>query len=491
MLDLLTSFVAELRAAGLPVSLTESLDAAQALKCLALDDRETLKAALGATLVKSEAHWRAFDTAFEIYFSSGRSGGIAGNLEEELSALSELIDGDSADVSQGSDMEADDGSGQRFGTGGVREGLGPQEIRELLMAALLRGNDAQVRAITRHAVTRFAGMESGRPVGGTYYLYRTLRYLDFDCLFDRLLSAMRAQAPDDTWTPLEELLGRDELRIRMERLRSAVEEEIRRRLVVDRGAKELARSVRKTLPEDMDFMHVSADEMVQLRRAVAPLARKLAVRLARKRRHGHRGSLDFRATVRQSLSTGGVPIDPRFRYPKPSKPELVIIADISGSVAAFARFTLHLVHALSAEFSKVRSFVFVDGIDEVTAYFDGVVDVAEAIHRINAEASVVWMDGHSDYGHALTMFWERWGTELTPRTSVMLLGDARNNYHSSGAWVLKEIAGRARRVSWLNPEPKGYWGSGDSIIGEYAAFCDEVIECRNLRQLERFVSEMA
>ena len=121
-------------------------------------------------------------------------------------------------------------------------------------------------------------------------------------------------------------------------------------------------------------MHATRDELVALRKSLQPLSRKLAVRLARKRRHGRKGALDFRSTVRHSLSTGGVPVDPKFRYPRPSKPEIVIIADISGSVASFARFTLHLVHALSAQFSKVRSFVFIDGIDEVSGFFDGVED---------------------------------------------------------------------------------------------------------------------
>jgi hypothetical protein len=195
--------------------------------------------------------------------------------------------------------------------------------------------------------------------------------------------------------------------------------------------------------------------------------------------------------MRRSLSTGGVPVDPRFRYPRPAKPELVVIADISGSVAAFARFTLHLVHAISTQFSKVRSFVFIDGIDEVTSFFEGVEDVGEAIARVNTEADVVWVDGHSDYGHAFEVFMERWGDEVGPKASVLLLGDARNNYHASQAWVVGEIGHRARHVYWLNPEPKAYWGSGDSIIEEYGSYCDAVVECRTLRQLERFVAELA
>ncbi len=482
MLDVLTGFVGELRAAGLPVSVTESIDAAEAVHHIPLEDRDALKYALAATLVKSSTHWKAFETAFEVYFSMR---GPQYDIDDELSATGDLeSDSENEDRGQGQ------GQGQGQGGGGG-EGLSAEELAEMLFRALLSANDAQVAALARQAVGRFAGMEPGRPVGGTYYLYRTLRNLDLDRVLERLMETARAAAPDGHLTPLEERLARDEFKSRLDRLRRELEDEIRRRLVADRGVEALARSLRKPLPEEVDFMHATRDELASLRRAIHPLARKLAVRLARKRRHGRKGPLDFRATMRQSLSTGGVPVDPKFRYPRPAKPEIIVIADISGSVASFARFTLHLVHAISSQFSKVRSFVFIDGIDEVTRFFENVDDVADAVHRINTEADVVWVDGHSDYGHALSVFWERWGEEISPRASVLLLGDARNNYHASQAWVVQEIRHRARHVYWLNPEPRAYWGTGDSILGEYAVHCDDVFECRNLRQLEYFVTELA
>jgi len=480
VLDVLTGFVGELRAAGLPVSLTESIDAAEAVHHIPLEDREALKYALAATLVKSSAHWKAFETAFEVYFSM-------------RGPQYEIGDDETPDADHDSDAEGGDrGRGEGRGQGGGGgEGLSSEELAEMLFRALLSANDAQVAALARQAVSRFAGMEPGRPVGGTYYLYRTLRNLDLDRVLERLMQSARAAAPEGQLTPLEERLARDEFKFRLDRLRRELEDEIRRRLVADRGTEALARSLRKPLPEEIDFMHATRDELASLRRAIHPLTRKLAVRLARKRRHGRKGPLDFRSTMRHSLSTGGVPVDPKFRYPRPAKPEIIVIADISGSVASFARFTLHLVHAISSQFSKVRSFVFIDGIDEVTRFFENVDDVAEAVHRINTEADVVWVDGHSDYGHALSVFWERWGEEITPRTSVLLLGDARNNYHASQAWVIQEIRHRARHVYWLNPEPRAYWGTGDSILGEYAVHCDDVFECRNLRQLEHFVTELA
>jgi len=498
MLDLLTGFVTELRAAGIPVSLTEHLDAAEALRHVPMEDREAIKYTLGASLVKSSSHWRAYETAFEIYFSLR---GPDYRIDPDGADPNQLSDGDESGRLSGQGEGR--GRGRGGGSGGG-EGMTAEELADLLYKALLGANDAMMAAVARQAVTRFAGMEAGRPVGGTYYLYRTLRNLDLDGMLERLVSQARAStsalnddapgepgAPEVTLTALEERLLRDEFQARIDQLRQEIENEIRRRLVADRGSEALARSLRKPLPEDIDVMHATREELVALRKSLRPLSRKLAVRLARKRRHGRKGPLDFRSTVRHSLSTGGVPVEPKFKYPRPSKPEIIVIADISGSVASFARFTLHLVHAISSQFSQVRSFVFIDGIDEVSRFFDGVDDPAEAVHRINTEADVIWVDGHSDYGHALTVFWERWGEEVTPRSSVLLLGDARNNYHASQAWAVKELQARARHVYWLNPEPRAYWNSGDSIVGEYAVHCDDVVECRTLRQLEQFVEQLA
>jgi hypothetical protein len=486
VLDLLSGFVTELRRSGLPVSLTEHLDAAEAVKHIPLEDREGLKYALAATLVKSSSHWRAFETAFEVFFAV-RTGGQAGGEDE----LDDAGQGDTEGEGAQGDQSRLPGQGRSWKGGGGGEGMTPEEMAELLFKSLLSADAGLMNVVARNAVDRYAGMEPGRPVGGTYYLYRTLRNLDLDAVLERLMAQAQAGAAGGALTELEERLAQDEYKARIDKFRRAVETEIRRRLVEDRGAEALARSVRKPLPEDIDVMHATREELAMLHRVLQPLSRKLAVRLARKRRHGRKGPLDFRATMRRSLSTGGVPVDPRFRHPRPAKPEIFVIADISGSVASFARFTLHLVYAISSQFSKVRSFVFVDGIDEVTRFFEGVVDPAEAVARINTEADVIWVDGHSDYGHALTEFHSRWGDQVTSRSSVMILGDARNNYHASQSWVLEDLQARARHVFWLNPEPRDYWGSGDSIVGEYAAHCDEVVECRTLRQLEHFVGNLA
>ena len=474
LLELLNGFIVELRSAGLPVSLTENLDAVEAVKHIPIEDRETFKYALAGTLVKNHSHWKAFETVFEVYFS------LRGQEYE-------LVDGEweSDDTATGEENQQE---GQVPGQGGSQEGLTQEQLAEMLFQALAKQDRNLMRTVARQSVQRFAGMEPGRPVGGTYYLYRTLRNLNLEEVLDRLLTSGADSDSESDF--LEERLRKDEYEHRIEELKKEIEAEIRRRLVADRGVEAMAKTLRKPLPEDVDFMHASREEMVALRRAIWPLTRKLAVRLARKRRHGRKGPLDFRRTVRHSLSYGGVPAEPKFKYPKPSKPEIMVIADISGSVAAFARFTLHLVYALNNQFSKVRSFVFIDGLDEVTDFFENVDDITEAIHRVNTEADVIWVDGHSDYGHAFEIFEEKFAKDIGPKTTVIILGDARNNYHASQSWVIKDIEDKARKVFWLNPEPRSYWDTGDSIVGEYSDFCNGTFEVRNLKQLEAFVENL-
>jgi uncharacterized protein with von Willebrand factor type A (vWA) domain len=455
LLEVFAEFVDELRAGGVPVSTTEILDAMEALRHLPLEDRQALKRGLAAALVKQEGHWHTFDSLFELYFSLRARGPL------DIAGDEAMLLGPGAD-----------------------EGLTPAELAELAYQALLEGDPEMMAALARAAVGRFAGMEPGRPVGGSYYVFKTLRQLQADALLDRLLRS--AQETGD----LDGLTLADEYRRRLQRLRDAIETEVHTRLVTDRGAQQVARALRRPLPEDIDFMHLGKDELAALQRTVQPLARKLAVHLARKRRLRNDGRLDFRATMRRSLSNGGVPADPQFKARQRSKPELWVLADISGSVAAFARFTLQLVYALSSQFSRTRAWAFIDGVDEITDLLKGTDDMAQAVHSINTQADVIWAEGHSDYGHALSDFAERWARELTSRTTVIVLGDARNNYHAVQPWALAEVARRSRHVWWLNPEPRAYWDTGDSVLAQYGAHCAGVFECRNLRQLRQFVEQL-
>ncbi|HEY5010626.1 MAG TPA: VWA domain-containing protein, partial [Acidimicrobiales bacterium] len=468
-------FIGELRTAGIPVSMSEHVDTAHAVEVIDLGNRSLVKTVLAATLVKDSDHLPVFNTAFEVFFATRTWENAADLLEDQAG---DELERDGAPGASGS------GRGRGRGTGAGS--LSDAELAELLFRALLIGDAGALREGASEAVSRYAGVEPGRPVGGTYYLFRTLRSLELDALEERLM-AERVRTPLDD---LAQRLAHDEVRARIDQLKGEVEREIRERLVADRGSRALAKSVRKPLPEDLDVVHANRDEMAQLQRALRPLSRKLAVRLARKRRRRRRGPVDLRSTVRRSLSTGGVPIDLRFKPPRPAKPEIFVIADVSGSVASFARFTLHLVHAIGSQFSKVRSFVFVDGLDEVTRLFHGVEDPADAVARINSEADVIAFDGHSDYGRALKTFHDLYAQDLTKRSTVLILGDARNNFHQANAELLADLRHRAKAVYWLNPEPASYWNSGDSIVSQYAPYCNRVVECRTLRQLEAFVGEL-
>jgi uncharacterized protein with von Willebrand factor type A (vWA) domain len=243
VLDVLAGFVRELRAAGLPVSLTENLDALEAVRHVPLDDREAFKWALGATLVKSHDHWEPFEAVFDLYFSL-RPPGPDGN---EAAAWSWEDDGAS---------------------GGARAGDAPtpDELVELLYQALRDADEAAAKALVRQAVARFSGMEAGRPVGGSYYRYRTLRNMDLDGILERLLRTAQHEA-DGPLTALEERLARDEYAARLDGLRREVDLEVRRRLVAERGSAAMAKTLRRPLPEQVDFMHATGDELAEIGRA--------------------------------------------------------------------------------------------------------------------------------------------------------------------------------------------------------------------------------
>jgi hypothetical protein len=460
--------IAELRKVGVPISVSENIDAVSALRVVSLGDREEVKTTLGSVLVKDKEHQSAYDAIFDIYFSDGRP-------------LEDLLGEEPG--SRGS-RQTESGSGA-----GALDALDDAALRELLVKSLGDGESALTRLIAQVMVNRHAGIQPGRAVAGTYYLFRTMRAVDPDRVLARL--AERHTAGGGTPDALGRRLLIEEGERRVARFRAEVEAEIRRRLVADRGADAVAKTLRKPLPEDVDFLTASSQQVTDMRDIIGPMTRKLAARLAEKRLHRRRGALDFRRTVRASMSTGGVPLTPLFKKPRPSKPELIVLADISGSVSTFAAFTLQLTYALRSEFSKVRSFVFVDGVDEVTDILSDSDNILEATKRINAEARGVWLDGRSDYGNVLETFWEHHGKQVRSRTSVLLLGDARTNYHSSGAVVVKRIAQVAGYLYWLNPEPAAAWDSGDSVMREYAPFCDGVFECRNVRQLRRFIEQLA
>ena len=459
MISILTGFVSELRQVGIPVSMVEAIDAAAAIEHVPLVDRSALRHALAACLVKNAHHLDAFDAAFDVFFA-------------QAPPVTEEVD----------DLEAPD-EGVAGGTGGGD--VDSEQIMAGLVGALGDPDYAALQALARQVVGSLAGIQPGRPVGGRYYLYRVLSRLGADGLPARLM----AIHPDAEG--LERTLLTDEYRRRIERFEAMVEDEIRRRLVADRGREAVAKTTRRPLLEDVDLAHAPRAEIARMERAVQPLARKLAARLAQRRRHLRKGRLDIRRTVRRSLSTGGLLADPQFKAPRIAKPDIVLLCDISGSVATFAHFTMQLMYAMSAQFSRVRAFAFIDGVDEVTGYFAPGVDFHESIGRISREARVVDFDGHSDYGNVFDRFSERYAEAITPRTTVIVTGDGRNNYRPAQGDLLADIARSARAVYWLNPEPARFWDTGDSVMREYAPSCDGVFEVRTLRHLEAFVEELA
>jgi uncharacterized protein len=465
VLELLTAFVGELRAAGLPVSTGEAIDAAAALCHTDLGDREAVRGTLAATLVKSARYLEAFDTAFEVYFGLRPAAVGSAAAAEQAAADAEMM------------------AATLGGAGGGESEAA--RLGEALLAALLAGEPGALAALARQAVRLLAGMEPGRPLGAAYYLYRVLRGLDAENLRQRLRQSVKA-GPD----PLQRRLAGEDLERRLEAFRKLVEAEIRRLLVADRGPAAVARALRRPLVEDADLNLATAADLAEIERALHPLARRLAVRLSRRRRGGT-GRLDVRRTMRAALSTGGVPADPRFRRPHRSKPDIVLLCDVSGSVATFARFTLQIVYALASQFTRVQSFAFVDALDEVTGLFGPGADFASGVRRMGDEARVVFFDGHSDYGRAFGQFVADHLGRLGPRTTVIVTGDARTNYRDPNVAALDRIARSSRALFWLNPERRASWDSGDSVFALYRPVCDGVYEVRTLRQLASFVEQVA
>ncbi len=463
LLDRALGLVHALRGAGVPVSVAESLDAASAMATVDLGDREELRAALAATVLKRPAHRATFDALFDLWFPP-----LVGDPGERDGLVGAAEPGGDQVVPPSADP------------GGLRDVL-----RARLLDALLDGDDAAIARLAREAVAGFGRAET-RPGRQSFFGYRVLRAVSPDTLVAALIEGLLSRGGTER-TAFTEEVARVAARERVRAFEQAVEAEIRRRLAEERGVEQVTGTAVRPLVEQVDFLRASREDLRLMRRQVYPLARRLATRLAARRRSGRSGRLDVRRTVRASLGTGGVPITTHHRPRHPHKPELVVLCDLSGSVASFAHFTLLLTWALKEQFTRVRAFGFIDTTDEVTRFLDRTDDLPEALARMAREAELVWFDGHSDYGHAFEVFAERYADAITPRTSLLVLGDGRTNYRSPALPVLRRLAAEARHAYWLNPEPRGQWGSGDSAALTYAEVV-EMVECRTVAQLEHFVT---
>lgn len=437
----LTGLVAALRGHGVRIGTGETVDAARAVAELGLADRELLREGLAATLLRTQAQRPVFDPVFDLYFPRGVGGPEASTTDRD-------------------------------------------DLRERLAAALTANDTELLGRLAAEAVDGFGGYGSS-PGSDGWSSYQTLDRIRPQTLLARVRQGMRPGAQG-----FADRLLDDEIRRRIEVFRGQVAAEARRRVAERRGRDEIARRAVAPTADRVDFLYAGKDRVAELRRTVRPLARKLATRLAARRRRATRGTIDLRRTVRGSLSTGGVPMRPVLRRRRPARPELVLLCDVSGSVAGFSDFTMLLVQALHDQFSKVRVFAFVNRIDEVTGLLEhGAADPEGLGARIRAEATLTGWHGSSDYGVALGEFAERYGAAVGPRTTVFVLGDARTNMGDPNLPAVRRIAERARRLYWLNPEPRAQWGTGDSAAPEYAGVV-EMHECRNARQLGAIVSRL-
>jgi uncharacterized protein len=335
VLDRLLAFSEALRDAGVPVSVGENLDAVRSVEHVEWLDRSAWRSALAATMIKSEAHRPAFDLLFELYFGLSRI--------------------------------ADDSP---------RETAEPEQFIAELADALGGGDGGGLQDLAERAVEQFGRVEDS-PSGNLFFEYPIWRAVD--------TVSLPRPANDGS---LESTVANDAFERRLAEWRRMVQVEVRRRVVRRRGAEVVARYSVRPLPEDLIINTATADDIQRLRRSVQSLARKLATRLSLKHRRARHGRLDMRRTVRRSLSTGGAPFDLVERKRAPHRPELFVLCDISDSVARFARFSLMLVHALAWQFTKVRSFVFLETIDEVTRLF-------EREDFINPESRISWDTGDS------------------------------------------------------------------------------------------------
>lgn len=464
LLERHVGFLDALRGAGLPVSLAEGLDAARALTVLDLVDREAVRAAYATTLVKRPTHRPVFDTLFDLWFPSAVGDGVAGPKagDDEPEAPKPRAQG-------------------RRGPDPVAEAL-----RARLFDVLLEGDEAGMRQVVREAVAAYGRAPAG-PTRQTWSAYAVGAALDPRTLMAALLNAVLA---GEQRGGLAERGARRMFEQRLADLQDMIVTEVRRRLAEEESAERVAQVAVRPPLEHLDILRATRRDMEQLRRAVHPLARRLATRLAVKHKAGRRGRLDFRRTVRASLSTGGVPVRTFHRPRRPHKPELVVVCDVSGSVAAFAQFTLLLAYALREQFTKVRVFAFIDNLDEVTDYFSPGADIAEAMQEMTASANLVWMSGRTDYGRAIELFAERYPDAVGPKTALLILGDARSNYGQLALPTLAELVGKARRAHWLNPEPRRDWDSGDSMASAFGRVVP-MVECRNLAQLAAFIEDLA
>jgi uncharacterized protein with von Willebrand factor type A (vWA) domain len=440
----LVSFAEELRSELVAIGTSELLDAFDALTHISWTSQPDFKEALAATLAKSPEDRRIFELVFDRFFF---------RAAEAEAPRQQITEGSGAAAQ--SDLD-----------------LNLEELRRQIAAALRDGDEATLRDLARLAIAAFGRGEGSGVLGVD--VQRIRRALG-------LRTEAQPALPDDD--PRRDGVPREQLRRFEQHLRRELERDMierTRSLPPKRPLSELDRSLPSGPIQDLAAVH----------RVVAQLKRRLATQgreLRGSKRHAH---VDVRRTMRASLQTGGVPVELKFRPQRPRRPEIFVLCDVSTSVTSASTFFLSVLHALHDSFRKLRSFVFIERISEVTEVFERERDFKAASEAVSRDAGVADISGYTDYGRVWTEFLAMIEDELHPRATVIVLGDARTNGRPPRDDVFAQITARAGRTFWLNPEPRLYWNYGDSVISAYAEHC-QAFECWRTDQLEDFVKALA
>jgi uncharacterized protein len=458
-------FTALLRRNGVRVSLAETMDAFQALCTVGLGDRDTVRAALRATAVKRAVDVPTFDRLFDLYFS-----GLGEVIREATAATQAALGLDEEDFARFLEQ--------------LEKLLEEQGIDlSPLAQALLRADAGRLEQLLRDAAraARLDEIEHGFQEGRfTHAMAAALGLGDLGAELDRLRRDL-AGAATDVARRLDEYLAR-RLRDLQDLMKAMVRQELDRQDVQRQDRQGLQNLAEKS------FFYLTEDEIRRMEEAVTKLAQRLKNVVAVRRRRAKRGRFDSSETLRHNLQYGGVPFRIVFDRKRKDKPQVMVLCDVSDSVRNVSRFMLQFVYALQDLYSKVRSFIFVADIGEVTqlfAEYDANQALEAALH-----GNLINVYAHSDFGRAFRGFHRDHLAAVNKRTTVIILGDARNNYNLPHEWVLKDVQQRAKQVIWLNPENRMTWGFGDSEMDRYAPYCTIVEECRNLNQLYRVIDRL-
>jgi uncharacterized protein with von Willebrand factor type A (vWA) domain len=431
----------ELRREGVAVGTSEMLDAFAVLGEVSWTSQEDFREALAATLAKSQEDRRVFELVFDRFFFRA----------VEVAAAREGVREEGA-------LELDELSADEL-----------QALREQIAAALRDGAEGQMRDLARMAIAAFARRQEGSGVIGVD-VQRIRRALG-------LRAEPQPELPEGD--PRRDGLPRDRLR----RFEALLRRELERAQIERTGQLPPSRPLGEL---DRALPSGPLADLAAVHRVVAQLRRRLATQGLQMRGHQRHAHVDVRRTMRASLQTGGVPVELKFRPKRPKRPEIYVLCDVSTSVTSASVFFLSVLHALHDTFRKMRSFVFIERISEVTDIFEGERDFKAVSERISNDAGVADISGYTDYGRVWSEFLEQVEDDLHPRATVIVLGDARTNGRDPRADVFAQIASRAGRTFWLNPEPHLYWNYGDSVIAAYEQYC-KAFECWTTAQLEDFV----